>query len=352
MERRKLGTTDLEVSAVTYGTMGFDGTGSAEDGRREAILETALAAGIDTVDTAPLYGFGRSERLVGRVIARLGARPAVLTKVGLRWDDAHGEVMFRARDDDGRELVVRRDSRPESILLEVERSLERLRVDRIDLIQVHHRDRLVPLGETMGALRDVVQSGAARAVGVSNFTVAEIDEARRALGTVPLASLQSQYNLLARDVEQHELRAVRERSIGFLAYSPLAQGLLGGGYGPERKLRSDDWRASSALFSERSRAVIRAAIAGSIGPIAMEHRAGIAQIALAWLIAQPGITSVIAGASSPRHAQQNAASASLRLSVEEIERISRAFSKLPVDHDAGRLGRAWARAKRMVARSD
>ncbi|MDQ3036279.1 MAG: aldo/keto reductase, partial [Myxococcota bacterium] len=261
MEQRALGAGDLRVSVVTLGAAAFGAPGDDEDARRAAVIRAALEGGVTAIDTAPLYGFGRSERVVARAIADRRPRPLVLTKVGLRWDDrsGHGEPMFKTRGERGEEIVVRRDSRPESILLEIERSLERLGVERLDLVQVHQRDRSVPIGETMGALRDAVLAGTVRHVGVSNYTGREVAEASAALGDVPLASLQSELSLLSRDAERDGLVATRRLGAGFLAYSPLAQGLLGGGYGPERALRDGDWRAELPLFSARSRTAIAAA---------------------------------------------------------------------------------------------
>src|SRR5687767_13206874 len=133
MEQRSLGRTELRVSVVVYGAMGFAEHGEREAERRERILRAALEAGVTAIDTAPLYGFGRSEEVVGRAIRDLERRPVVLTKVGLRWDDPreHGEPLFTTRSETGAPLVVRRNSRPESIASEIERSLERLRVSRL-----------------------------------------------------------------------------------------------------------------------------------------------------------------------------------------------------------------------------
>lgn len=337
---RALGRTELRVSGVTFGAMADGPPGELEDGRRVEVIRAGIDAGVAAIDSAPLYGFGRSERVIGRALRGLGRRPLVFTKVGLRWDDTHGEPLFRSRDEQGTPIVVRRDSRPESVLLEIERSLERLRIDALDLVQVHHRDRLVPIAETMGALRDAVRSGAVRHVGVSNFSAAEIAESIAALGDVPLASAQSPYSLLVRGVENDALRAARVRGVGFLAYSPLAQGLLGGTYGPERALRDGDWRAELPLFSVRSRAVITRAIAEVVRPIAERRSATPAQIALAWVIARPGVTSAIAGASSAAQVRENAGAMRLHLEPGEIDTLDRAFRALRVDRHPGLASRA------------
>lgn len=353
MEQRALGAGELRVSVVTLGASAFGAPGQDQDARRAAVIRAALDAGVTAIDTAPLYGFGRSERVVARAIADRRPRPWVLTKVGLRWDDpsGHGEPLFTTRGEHGEELVVRRDSRPESILLEIERSLERLGVPQLDLVQVHQRDRRVPIDETMGALRDAVSAGTVRHVGVSNFSAREIEAAHAALGEVPLASLQSQLSLLSRDAERDGLPVARRVGAGFLAYSPLAQGLLGGGYPPERALRSDDWRRELPLFSARSRTAITAALRDASAPIAARHGATLSQIALAWVLARGGVSAVIAGASSEAQARQNAEAARISLEPSEIALLDATFRKLRVDRELPRRSRIAQRVRRSLGRA-
>lgn len=331
--------------------MGFGAPSAEDDARRVAVMHAAIDAGVTAIDTAPLYGFGRSERVVGRAIAGLRRRPRVLTKVGLRWDcpSQHGDPLFVTQGDDGEQLVVRRDSRPESVLLEIERSLERLGVERLDLVQVHHRDHRVPIAETFAALRDAVRAGTVAQVGVSNFTGREMEEARAALKEVPLASLQSQLSLLARDVERDGLVASRRLGAGFLAYSPLAQGLLTGAFGAERDVK--DWRAGSPLFAPAVRERVQRAIDAKLAPIATRHGATTGQVALAWVLARPGVSAVIAGASSEAQAKQNAGAAALRLDAREITELEAEFA--PIQAYAQRrakLDGAAQRARRAAGR--
>ena len=357
MEQRALGPADLRVSVVTFGAMGFGSPRPDEDARRAGVILAAIEAGVTAIDTAPLYGFGRSERVVGRAIAGLRRRPKVLTKVGLRWDcpSQHGDVLFAGADEAGEPVVVRRDSRPESILLEIERSLERLDVDRLDLVQVHHRDHRVPIAETFGALHDAVRAGTVAQVGVSNFTGHDVEEARRALSDIPLASLQSPLSLLSRDVERDGLLAARRLGAGFLAYSPLAQGLLTGAYGPERAV--SDWRAGSPLFSREAREKIARAIDAVVVPIATRHGATATQVALAWVLAPPGVSAVIAGASSEAQARENAGAGRLRLEPRELAVLEAAYAPIPgyarrratLDHAAARVRGVAGRLARKVA---
>jgi aryl-alcohol dehydrogenase-like predicted oxidoreductase len=331
-----LGATALEPSAVVLGAMGFAVRSLDED---VALLRACVAQGLCAIDTAPLYGFGSSERAVGRLLAELptNARPEVYTKVGLRWEDARGDVLFAAQVD-GRELVVRRDSRPEAVIRDVEGSCERLGLERLALVQVHHRDPHVPIAETMGALADLHRAGRVGAIGVSNFSPEDVAEAARALGPIPLASLQSSLSLLELGARS-SLHAAQTVGAGFLAYSPLAQGLLTGAHGPDRTYPPGDWRAGTPLFSTRSRARIAEALARVVDPIAQAHDATRGQIALAWVLHQPGVTAVIAGASSATQAAENVRAATIGLSSRELATLERAFARLGSRETAPLLAR-------------
>ncbi len=325
LPRQRLGATALEPSAVVLGAMGFSVRSLDED---VALLRACVAEGLRAIDTAPLYGFGSSERAVGRLLAELRTdeRPEVYTKVGLRWEDARGDVLFAARVGD-RELVVRRDSRPESVIRDVETSCERLGLERLALVQVHHRDPHVPIAETMGALADLHRAGRVGAIGVSNFSPEDVVEAARALGPIPLASLQSSLSLLELGARP-SLEAAQTVGAGFLAYSPLGQGLLTGAHGPDRTYPPSDWRAGMPLFSTRSRGLVAQALAEVVDPIAQSHDATRGQIALAWVLHQPGVTAAIAGASSAAQAGQNVRAATIGLSSEELGTLERAFAPL------------------------
>lgn len=344
----RLGATALEPSAVVLGAMGFAARSLDED---VALFRACVAEGLRTIDTAPLYGFGHSERALGRLLAELPAkeRPEVYTKVGLRWEDAKGDVLFSAQVD-GRELVVRRDSRPESVIRDVEGSCERLGLERLALVQVHHRDPHVPVAETMGALVDLHRAGRVGAIGVSNFSPEDVAEAARALGPIPLASLQSSLSLLELGVRP-SLHAAQTVGAGFLAYSPLAQGLLTGAHGPDRTYPPSDWRAGMPLFSTRSRARIAEALARVVDPIAQAHDATRGQIALAWVLHQPGVTAVIAGASSAAQAAQNVRAATIGLSTRELATLERAFAPLAARAKTPLLARARRTIDRALRRN-
>jgi methylglyoxal reductase len=331
VRRRLLGRSGIEVSVIAAGGMTFGEHHGDSDENRLRALDAAFERGVNAIDTAPLYGFGRSERLVGRAIRGRRDRIVVMSKVGLRWDDPRGEILFEHMDARGHKLPVRRNSRPDSVRLEVERSLERLGVDAIDVVQVHHRDRSTPIADTMGTLLDLRSAGKLRAIGVSNYSVDEIEEAARALGDVPLASDQPEYNLLHRDAERDVLPYAAKNGIGIVVYSPLAQGLLSGRASANRRYRLDDWRWMLAGFRPENRRLINAALRRAVEPIARAHGWTTGQAVLGWTLAQPGVTSAIVGLRSPAQAEENTAAGDAVLSAGELASIRAAFEALELD---------------------
>lgn len=332
MRTRKLGRTDIEVPVVTFGAWAIGGWawGGKDDENALAAMEAAREVGMTAIDTAPVYGFGHSERLVGRAVAA-GGDWLVFTKVGLRWDSEEGQLAFEGRGADGKPWRIFFDSRPESIRYELEQSLERLGVERIDLFQVHWPDPTTPVADTMGALAELHAAGRIRAIGVSNYSVEGMAEAQRALGDVPLASDQPRYSLIYRDIETDVLPYAREHEIGLLVYSPLEQGLLTGKVRAEREFPPDDGRHKRPTFRPENRARVNALLDEVVAPIAAAHDATLAQVALAWLIAQPGVTSVIAGARNRQQVLENAAAAELELEPGQLAAIDHAFAALELD---------------------
>jgi aryl-alcohol dehydrogenase-like predicted oxidoreductase len=243
----------------------------------------------------------------------------------------------------GHKLPVRKNSRPESVRTEVERSLERLGVDTIDLVQVHHRDTETPIADTMGALLDLLREGKLRAIGVSNYSVSEMAEARRALGDVPLASNQPEYNILHRSAEKELLPFAAKERIATLVYSPLAQGLLSGRATVKRRYRLDDWRWMLAGFRPENRRRINRTLAERVEPIAAAHHWTIGQTMLGWLLGQPGVTATIAGARTPAQAIENAGAGEVVLSEGELASIREGFEALVLDERPV----PWNRATKM-----
>lgn len=318
--------------------------GAGDDEARVALMRGAADAGFRAFDTAPLYGFGASERNLGRALKGRDD-VLVLTKVGLTWGDTHGDVLFETPTHQ-----VRKDSRPESVLREIDQSLERLGRDKIDLVQVHHPDVHVPIAETMSALLDARAAGKVGAIGVSNHTPAQMREAARALGDVRLFSAQDRYNLVYREAEAEELPVCRELGCAFLAFSPLAQGVLTGALMGGRRLDPSDWRSGDPKYREKNLRAIHAAMEASLRPAARRRGATLGQIALAWLIAERDVTSVIAGARTLEHATANLGAATVELDAAERAAIRGAFEALRIDDRVGRRERAKRLAGRGLAK--
>jgi len=299
----------------------------------ERALDFALEAGLHAIDTAPLYDFGDGERLLGDWLRGRRARVTLLGKVGLRWDGDYGDVLFRANVG-GHERVVRRDSRPKSVRRDVEESLARLRCDALDLVQIHQRDPHTPLAETLGELERLRVEGKLRALGVSNFTPRDLLEAESVLGPHGLASTQTRYNLLQRDAEVEILPWLQARGTGFLAYSPLARGLLAGRAGPDSPPLLDG-RRSEPLFQPRNRRRVNEALDAALQPIARTAGVPISAVALAWLIARPGVTAAIVGAQDVEQVEAALAARRVELGAEQQDSIDRRFQALRLDPQAG-----------------
>jgi len=333
MRYRRLGRTELQVPVVGFGAWAIGGWywGGTDDDLALGAVRAALDAGMTAIDTAPVYGFGHSERVVGRAIAGRRDEVVLMTKVGLRWDDPRGEFHFRTVDAKGDVVRVHRNARPDSVRTEVERSLERLAVEHVDLIQVHWPDPTTPVAETMGALAELRAEGKVREIGVSNYPPDLVEEARLALGDVPLASDQCKYSLVARDIERDLLPYARAREVGVLAYSPLEQGLLTGEVPESRSFPADDGRNKRPSFRRENRRRTNAVLSEVVEPIARARGRSIAQAVLAWTIAQPGVTSALVGARSAEQARANAAAGDVELAPEELARIDGAFRGLELD---------------------
>jgi len=314
VEYRQLGKSDLKISSIGLGCWAIGGWwwGGTDVADSIAAIQKALDVGINFIDTAPAYGWGLSEEIVGRALEGCRDRAVVATKCGLVWDRECGQFHFES---EGKRVY--RCGRKELILRDVETSLQRLRTDRIDLFQVHWPDPTTPFEETMEALTTLLDQGKIRAIGVSNFTV---EMHLQCLKRGPVHSSQPRYNMLDRKIEKDVLPFCRKRKIGVVAYSPIEQGILTGKVTLDRRLAPGDYRATRPWFQENNR---RRALAflDRIRPIADGHGKSLAQLAIAWVVAQPGVTSAIVGARCPDQVADNAGAADWRLTDEELKQI-------------------------------
>jgi aryl-alcohol dehydrogenase-like predicted oxidoreductase len=304
-----LGMTGLKVSPIAFGTWQLGGEwGEFDEQQAVAAINQARELGVNLFDTAHGYGFGASEQLLGRALRddldKRRDEVAIATKGGLRMTD------------DG--LI--RDSSPDFLRGGVEDSLRSLRVDYVDIYQVHWPDPKVPFAETAGALEQLVQEGKIRHVGVSNYDAPQMAEFARIR---PVETLQPPYHLFRRDIEDEVLPYCREQDIGVLVYGPLAHGLLTGSMDEHSSFAADDWRSQSSVFEGEAFRRNLEMVSELERFAADELGTSVAQLAVAWTLANPAVDVAIVGARSPRHIEEGIAAAELRLSEVELEQIDR-----------------------------
>ncbi|MDL0429781.1 aldo/keto reductase [Marinobacter sp. TBZ242] len=285
METQPFGNTDIQVTPVGLGTWAIGGWmwGGTDEGQSIDTIHRAIDKGIGLIDTAPVYGFGRSEEIVGKALTG-GRRDqvALATKVALNWNKDHDQVW--------------RDATAARIEQEVEDSLRRLQTDRIDIYQVHWPDPKTPIEETARALENLYRSGKIRAIGVSNFSPAQMEAFSH---IVPLHSLQPPYNLFEREIEQHILPYCREHGIATITYGGLCRGLLTGKMREDTQFTGDDLRKNDPKFQgERYRQYLNAV--AELDAFACErYQKNVLALALRWLVDQPGVTTALWGARRP-----------------------------------------------------
>jgi aryl-alcohol dehydrogenase-like predicted oxidoreductase len=315
MEYRKLGNSEIAVSVQGFGcwAMGGVGWGPVDDRESIAAVQRARDLGVNFFDTADAYGFGHSEEVLAKALGKDRSGLVVATKGGLAWDD-------RGR--------IRHNCRPEYLQQALEASLRRLKVDCIDLYQIHWPDPEVPVEDTIGWAFDQVAAGKIQAVGVSNYNVEQL---QRALAVGPIASLQPPYSLIDRRIEKEILPFCREVGLGVVCYSPLEMGILTGKFGPDTKFTG--WRATNAKF-QGQRYLANLRVVERMKPIAAKRGITVGQLALAWVVAQEGVTSAIVGAKRPSQVDENVGAAGVELSPEDQAELDRI-----VEEELGELAR-------------
>ncbi|TVP69927.1 MAG: aldo/keto reductase [Leptolyngbya sp. LCM1.Bin17] len=309
MQTRKLGNTEIEITPLIFGTWqaGKKGWVGVEDQAVIEAMQAAFEAGITTFDTAEVYGDGYSEELVGKALAGVRDRVVLATK------------------------VFANHLKADQVIAACDGSLRRLQTDVIDLYQIHwpsgaFNSEIVPLGETMAALNQLKQQGKIRAIGVSNFSKAQLQEAMQ---YGPIDSLQPPYSLFWRGVETELQPYCVEHNITILAYSALAQGLLTGKFGPNHQFPKDDIRSQNKLFQPPLYAKAQAALT-QLHPIAERYHTSLGNLALAWLMAQPQTTAIV-GARNREQAQENAKAVEVELSAADLAAID-AIGRTVTDH--------------------
>jgi aryl-alcohol dehydrogenase-like predicted oxidoreductase len=317
MKTKQLGNSDLFITPIGFGAWAIGGSGwefawgAQDDQDSVAAIQEALDTGINWIDTAAVYGLGHSEEVVARALRGMNNRPYVFTKCSMVWND-HREIGHSLKAD--------------SIRRECEASLRRLRVETIDLYQIHWPDPDEEIEEGWATLAALKQEGKVRHIGVSNFNVLQM---QRAQAIAPITSLQPRYSLLHREIEAEILPFAARQNIGVIAYSPMASGLLTGAMTRERiaALPADDWRKRHPDFLEPqlSRNLKLVSLLRTIG-----KRRGYtpAEVAVAWVLHNPAVTGAIVGARRPGQVRGVVGAAGLHLSPREVGEIEAVVVKL------------------------
>lgn len=314
---RKMGSSDVRASAIGLGTWAMGGWmwGGSDDAGSVAAIRASIDNGVTLIDTAPAYGVGKAEELVGQAVEGRRGEVVIATKCGLNWHHGKGNHFF---DELGKQ--VHRYLGRDGILHEIDQSLRRLRTDYIDLYITHWQDPTIPVEETMSTLLDLKKQGKIRAIGVSNVTPEDL-QAYLAVG--PVDAIQERYSMLDREIETTLLPICEANSVSTLSYSSLALGLLSGKVGPDRVFTGDDQRKDNPRFSRANRERV-AAFAAEVAPLAKAKGSSIAQLVIAWTISRPGITYALCGARDAAQAGENAKSGTIALTSAEVQQIDSA----------------------------
>lgn len=313
MQRRKLGFTDLKLTAVGLGTWAIGGSwqfgwGPQDDDESIAAIHKALHEGINWIDTAAIYGLGHSEEIVGKALKQTRERPFIATKCGLLWDDQRRKINCLTE-----------------IASECEASLKRLGVDVIDLYQMHWPEPDEDIERAVEQMAKLVGQGKIRCVGVSNFSIDQIERVQK---IHPIASLQPPYSMLCREVENEILGFCAENNIGVIVYSPMGKGLLTGKFSQQRlaALSLDDHRRRSPGFHEpQFTATLQ--LVDQLRPIAERNGKTPAQLAISWVLRRSEVTAAIVGARRPGQIEETAKAGDWKLAAEDIEQIEQLLKK-------------------------
>ena len=289
MKLRKFGKTDIEVTPIGLGTWVIGGWmwGGADENDAVEAVSVSIEKGINLIDTAPIYGFGKSEELVGKAIRKFDREKIVIaTKCGLEWDENER---------------IRRNTSKQRVIKEFDDSLKRIGTDYIDIYQVHWPDRNVPMKETMDVFMELLDSGKIRAIGVSNFTVQQMKEA---MDAAPLHSLQPPFNLFEQEAGEELLPFCKENNIAGLTYGGLCRGLLTGKFDKSSVFQKGDLRKFDPKFKGKKFQIYLKAV-DELRKFAESKNSTVGQLAVEWAINQPGVTCALVGARNRKQAEEN-----------------------------------------------
>jgi aryl-alcohol dehydrogenase-like predicted oxidoreductase len=326
MELKRLGKSEVYVTPMAFGAWAIGGWmwGGAEEEAAIKAIHAAYNAGITTIDTAPVYGFGRSEELVGKAMKGISRdKYQILTKFGMNWETEQGEYFFDSVDNDGMLFRMHKWASKKRVMKECEDSLRRLATDYIDLYQIHWPDNTTPISETFEAVQQLIEQGKVRASGVCNYNVEQVEEAMQ---TIQLASNQVPYSMVNRGIEKNIIPQAIEKGIGIIAYSPLQRGLLTGKIQPGHRFGEGDTREGNRFYTDEN---IRRTnhLLEELRPIAEKYGVTLSQLVINWTMRQPGIACTLVGARNEEQVKNNAEAVSFILSLEDLDQVTTAANR-------------------------
>lgn len=326
MKLNRLGNSDVQVTPIAFGAWAVGGWmwGGAEEGAALRAIRASYDHGVTTIDTAPVYGFGRSEELVGRAMEGVSRdKYQILTKYGLNWTTPQGEFYFDTVDDKGKPIKIYKYSAPTSVIKECEDSLKRLKTDYIDLLQIHWADNTTPIVETMSAVAKLIEQGKVRAAGVCNYNVSQVEEALKAVNIV---SNQVPYSMINRTIEQEVVPQATKKGMSIVPYSPLQRGLLTGKIKKGHKFGDGDTREGNRFYRPEN---IDGAntLLQKIKPIADQYNVSLSQLVINWTTLQQAMDCVLVGARDEQQVKENVGALSFKLSNDDLGKINRAIAE-------------------------
>ncbi len=320
MKYNQLADTGIQISAITFGAWAIGGWMWGGADKQDALdaLHKSLELGITSIDTAPVYGQGLSEEIVGEALKGKRHEAQILTKYGMRWDVERPGDFMASKDNNGNALKIYKYAAKESVIEECERSLKRLQTDYIDLYQIHWPDVSTPIDETMEAIQILLQQGKIRASGVCNYSA---EQMRIADQTVKQVTNQVPYSMVERKIEADVVPYCLEHEQGILAYSPLQRGILTGKITDDYPFEEGDHRPNTLHFKPQNRKTINAFLQ-KIKPIADGYSVSLTQLVINWTIQQPAVVAALVGARNPQQVAENAKAVDFMLSADEINQIN------------------------------
>ncbi len=329
MKFNELPNSGIKVSSIAFGAWAIGGWmwGGTDEHDALDALETSIDLGMTTIDTAPIYGFGKSEELVGKVIEGKRDNVQLLTKYGLHWNTKKGVYYFNSEDAKGNSVDIHRFASGEAVIKECEDSLRRLRTDFIDLYQIHWHDKSTPIEETMEAISKLKEQGKIRAAGVCNYSAEQMKEANK---TVEIVTNQVPYSMVNRDIEEDVVPYCVNSGKGILPYSPLQRGILTGKIKSDYKFNKGDHRPSTPYYKEPNLSRINDFLS-DIKPIANDYGLTLAQLVIQWTINQPAMISTLVGARNSQQVRENMKAADAAVSKSDLEAITEKIDQITID---------------------